>query len=145
MRVTPWAAELAREFWAEAGEPEPFARNLRESIAWALPLTIVTLPRLRLDDLRDWLHDNGMVATFDCDDRGLRRAMDAAVTRAEDEADRLAFELLAPAAEVTARAGERDLVGLLESTFGFPTAQAREYTTMLMPPAIEEPLLRRWR
>jgi hypothetical protein len=49
------------------------------------------------------------------------------VQAAEAAADRLAFELLAPAAEVRERAD-------LEGRFGLPPAKANEYARMLWPP-----------
>ncbi len=61
----------------------------------------------------------------------------ARVTEAEQAADRLAFELLAPAREVFGRLGRKRkrerAVELLQAEFGLPAAQARRYAEMLVP------------
>ncbi len=64
--------------------------------------------------------------------------------RAEEEADRLAYELLAPAEAVFARdpAASPDVLG---TVFGLPQAQAETYAALLAPPARVDPLLRRLR
>jgi hypothetical protein len=72
-----------------------------------------------------------------------------AVRAAERDADRLAYELLAPATDVLTRAGDRGrptrlaVVGVLEVVFGLPAAQARDYGAILIPEAPADPLLRR--
>lgn len=43
-----WVYELAAAFWAAVGEEEDFPRRLRPAIARALPLTVVSLSRLRV-------------------------------------------------------------------------------------------------
>src|SRR5262249_44879137 len=48
----------ASTFWEAAGMREPFPRSLREPIARALPMMLIFLPRLRLEDVRQWLIDN---------------------------------------------------------------------------------------
>jgi len=68
----------------------------------------------------------------------------AAVDAAEEEADRLAFELLAPAASVLSATGDRAaLVRRLCETYGLPVAQARTCAGVLMPSAPVDPLLAR--
>jgi hypothetical protein len=56
------------------------------------------------------------------------------VRAAEEAADRLAFELLAPAAEVHAAAD-------LDGRFGLPSAKAAEYARLLWPPEARSRLL----
>lgn len=68
MSAPHWAAELARDFWAEAGTAESFPRALRRAAVRALPVSIVLLPCLRLDGVRAWLRDNGVACP--CDERG---------------------------------------------------------------------------
>jgi IrrE N-terminal-like domain len=80
--------------------------------------------------------------------RGPRReVLNEAVAVAEEEADRLAYELLAPAAAVVARTGptpERArLLAALEEEFGLPPDRAAEYGDILVPPPFVHPLLRR--
>ena len=85
--------------------------------------------------------------------RGRRReGINAAVAWAEEEADLLAYELLAPAADVLARtgpvqgdAGRVKLAEVLQSDFGLPAQQAADYGRLLLPPVWEDPLLRRLR
>jgi hypothetical protein len=78
------------------------------------------------------------------------RPVTEAVRLAEEEADRLAFELLAPAAEVLVCAGssrgtpDREQVApLLHETFGLPALQAARYAEALLPAPADDPLLRR--
>ena len=47
--------QRAEKFWHKAGFTEPFPRSLESAIAWALPVTVVKLPRLELSDLNQWL------------------------------------------------------------------------------------------
>jgi hypothetical protein len=75
MSTQPWVAELVRAFWAEAGSVETFPREVRRSIARALPVSIVLLPRLRLDSVRAWLRENGIVCPCDERDRPLRACL----------------------------------------------------------------------
>jgi hypothetical protein len=71
-----------------------------------------------------------------------------AIAAAERDADRLAYELLAPAESVRARTGggaDRDTVGrALQEVYGLPPARAVEYAGILLPAeAPADPLLRR--
>ncbi len=72
-----------------------------------------------------------------------RRA--SAVAFAEREADRLACELLAPAADVCARLGVRAdrAARVLAETYGLPPAVASAYAAELFPAAPADPLLLR--
>ena len=70
------------------------------------------------------------------------------ILTAENEADRLAYELLAPADVVLSRVGsprEPALADLLQVEFGLPAAHALCYRDILFPPAPVDPLLRRLR
>jgi hypothetical protein len=82
-------------------------------------------------------------------DRDIRRAgRPEEISVAEDEADRLAYELLAPAAAVAARlpltAGENGPAAakILQDVFGLPSGPARDYTTLLLPDPPADPLVR---
>ncbi len=73
-----------------------------------------------------------------------------AVRAAERDADRLAYELLAPAADVWTRAAGAGgrltlpaVVQALRTVFGLPPAQARDYGAILVPEAPADSLLRR--
>jgi hypothetical protein len=70
--------------------------------------------------------------------------------RVEAEADRLAYELLAPAAAVRSRTGETQgkagrtrTAAVLRDDFGLPALQAADYAGVLVPPPGDEFLLRR--
>jgi hypothetical protein len=75
------------------------------------------------------------------DDAGRPRT--PAEREAEAAADRLAFELLAPAALLRDIAPAR-LSAELVGRFGLPPAQAAEYAAILHPPPPADPLVRRW-
>lgn len=75
MSVPLWAAELAAAFWEDVGEREPFPRSLRRSIASALPLSVVLLPKLCVSSILDWLHDCGIVCQLRGADRPLRACL----------------------------------------------------------------------
>ena len=65
------------------------------------------------------------------------------IRESERNADRLAFELLAPADVVMQRL---DLKSALRTEFGLPERQANEYAAMLRPaPEPSDPLVRKLR
>lgn len=221
---------LAERFWRDARQIEPFPRSLETAVPWALPLAIVKLPLLGLDELRRWLAQRDIPISCHLPHRALRGALlaragrglvfldgsdpdeerrfslahevahfvkdylrpreqaltafgegirdvidglrpaapeerltavfrglelgvyahwmertsrgaigHAQILEAEDSADRLALELLAPAQVVGARVADladppnADAVTRLLSTeFGLPLAQARSYGAMLL-------------
>ena len=65
----------AGRFWRLAGQVEPFPRLLERAIAWALPLTLVKLPRLSFPDLRAWLTQRDIPFIFSHSDRCLRACL----------------------------------------------------------------------
>jgi hypothetical protein len=72
----------------------------------------------------------------------------ATIAEAEDDADRLAYELLAPAEHVLAQgaaAGKPALVQRLRQYYGLPAVQASRYAGILVPTVHADPLLRRLR
>lgn len=48
-------ANVAAEFWTDAGGPEPFPRALEAAVLWTLPLGLVKVPRLGVAHVRDWM------------------------------------------------------------------------------------------
>jgi len=242
MNVPWWIAELAAAFWAEAGGPAPFPRDLRGPIAGAFPLAVLARPSLSTEAVREWLHRRRIAFPLRGADRPLRACLVArdgggflfldaaddpaeqrfslahelahflrhywqprlrasarlggrilevfdgrrppsrverldallagvalgfhahlmgrdagrrpagAVAVAEQEADRLAHELLAPAAAVAVRLagnGRGDRRGRaaaeLRDFFGLPAAEADAYASILFPAAAPDPLLLRLR
>jgi hypothetical protein len=47
------------EFWSRCGSREPFPRDLERSIALALPVFLVKVPRLCVSTMRHWLSAHG--------------------------------------------------------------------------------------
>lgn len=236
-----WVMDAAEAFWRAAGEAEPFPRDLRRPLAYALPVGLVLLPRLRLRAVDDWLRHQQIRCVLDLGDRALRACLiarqgqgvifidggdppdeqrfslahelghylreywlprgeasarlgpaildvldgrrapqrderidallarielgyhvhlldrapdggpkDATVTRAEHEADLLAYELLAPATAVLRdlpddpRSSRVAATDRLHRHYGLPVAQASRYAALLVPPpATSDGLLRR--
>ena len=71
MRIALWAAELAKAFWALAGEEELFPRDLRKPLR-ALPLTLEPISRLTVARACRWLERNGIAHDHFSSDRALR-------------------------------------------------------------------------
>lgn len=63
--------ELAGRFWELAGGKEEFPRSLERAISWALPLTIVKLPRLSVAVTEEWLARHGIAFRLKSPDRRL--------------------------------------------------------------------------
>jgi len=75
MSVPLWVSELARLFWARARHTEPFPRNLRRSIARAVPLSVALLPELSVGAALNWLRTCGLVCELSGGDRPLRACL----------------------------------------------------------------------
>jgi hypothetical protein len=75
-----------------------------------------------------------------------RGTVHLATREAEENADRFAYELLAPAADVTERAADAvTATELLIDFYRLPAFQAEHYATLLFPPPRMDPLLARLR
>ena len=224
MSAPVWCAELAAKFWATAGTPPAFPRDLRTSVSW-FPFSVVSLANLRVSTVCQWLAAKHIRTPTLEPDRRLRGCLFAdggyayafidptdpcaelrftlahevghflrdywhprelarlrlgsdildvldgkrpvtpterlhAVLRnatvgpfahllrrdemgrpltpgertAEAAADRLAFELLAPAAALEDCTDLDELRHQLEETFGLPPEPAARYTAILLPP-----------
>jgi hypothetical protein len=72
MSVPVWCADLAAGFWAAAGDPPPFPRDLKEAIAGALPLCPTELRGLRVASVRRYFADREIGIPLDEPDRPLR-------------------------------------------------------------------------
>jgi hypothetical protein len=75
MNTPLWVDETTSIFWAEAGESEQFPRNLRYAIANALPLTVVSLPKLRPSVMSHWLQEQSIQCGITTRDRALRACL----------------------------------------------------------------------
>jgi hypothetical protein len=71
-----WLDNASRDavnmFWERCGVAEDFPRRLDRSIALALPVWVVKLPRLSLSAVEIWLARRGVNFRFNCRDRALR-------------------------------------------------------------------------
>ena len=70
----------------------------------------------------------------------------SSIAQVELDADRLAYELLAPADHVLGNVKQKNFAALvchLEDFYGLPRVQARDYAEILLPPMRIDPLLRR--
>lgn len=75
------ATACAERFWSLVGRRESFPRSLESSVAWALPLAVVKLPRLGLDRLRQWLLTRRIPCSLSGSDRPLRAFLVASAGR----------------------------------------------------------------
>ncbi len=75
MKVPVWVAELARDFWTEAREIEPFPRNLRGPIARAVPMSVMPLPNLSISSVLHWMHMFEISCTIRGRDRQLKACL----------------------------------------------------------------------
>ncbi|HLI26015.1 MAG TPA: ImmA/IrrE family metallo-endopeptidase [Chloroflexota bacterium] len=75
MSAPLWVVEAAAAFWRAAGAEEPFPRALEAAIAWAAPLSIVQLPRLRVAGVAAWLTARGGGELVTVPDRALRACL----------------------------------------------------------------------
>ena len=70
-----WVFELAGRFWATAGPPPPFPRDLRSAVTFGLPLSVVDRPELSLSEVTAHLNRSGLPVPFRGPDRPLRAAL----------------------------------------------------------------------
>jgi hypothetical protein len=98
------AARIAALFWLRAGTAEPFPRSLERSVLWALPLTIVKIPRLRLSSIAKWMDRHRIPPSWPPVDRCVRACLVAerghgvVFLDGADPADELRFSLAHEAA-----------------------------------------------
>ena len=64
--------EAVDRFWQLCGETELFPRNLERSVALALPLSVIKLPRLKLNHIENWLAQHCVNFSFGCTTRAVR-------------------------------------------------------------------------
>lgn len=99
-----WAEQAARDFWAAAGGPEPFPRDLERAVLWSLPLAVLKFPRLSVSDVETWLARRGILFRLNCTNRRLRGCLIAYAGRGcvlldgTDPPDEIRFSLAHEAA-----------------------------------------------
>ncbi|MFN8463962.1 MAG: hypothetical protein U0X20_00365 [Caldilineaceae bacterium] len=59
-------------FWELCGCTEPFPRTLERSLALALPVVLIKLPRLHLAEVEQWISRRGTKFQFGCQSRPVR-------------------------------------------------------------------------
>lgn len=64
--------EAVNQFWQRCGEVEQFPRSLERSVPLALPVAIVKLPQLMLQDIESWLGRRSTPYSFKCRSRAVR-------------------------------------------------------------------------
>ncbi len=74
-----------------------------------------------------------------------RRVVTQRVAAIEEEADWIACELLALVVELTAGNSRTQLAAELVEVFGLPAARAEDYSHLLLPSSIPDPLIQRFR
>ena len=68
-----WIHEIAERFWRDAcGAPVGFPRDLRDAIAWALPVMPVELPDLSIAAIDAWLAERARQVQLTIPNRPLR-------------------------------------------------------------------------
>lgn len=127
-----------------------YLRPRRQAVARLGPGVLEVLDGVRPPTTTERLHGllagisvGGHIHLLERDPAGRARGIEA---EAEDAADRLALELLAPAAEVQARSADRPGArAILIADFGLPAAWADAYTDLLFPLPPRDPFLERLR
>jgi len=67
--LTNECADAVALFWRSAGELEDYPRTLERALALALPVALVKLPHLQLNDIEVWLRRRWVSFSFDCQNR----------------------------------------------------------------------------
>lgn len=70
-RPPVWVAELAARFWAAAGEPPPFPRDLRAGLCWLPHLHVVEVSNLTLASAAEHFARHGVPCAAPAEDRRL--------------------------------------------------------------------------
>jgi hypothetical protein len=65
-------APIATEFWTQVGHDEPFPRDLRSAVAFALPASIVLVPALSASAIEGWLRKHDVSCSLNAGKRPLR-------------------------------------------------------------------------
>lgn len=74
MSLPVWCVKLADSFWAIAGPPPPFPRDLRHAVG-AVPLSVVDLNGVSVAAVRQWFDHVGIAIPLDEPDRPLRACL----------------------------------------------------------------------
>jgi hypothetical protein len=69
-----WCVKLAASFWAKAGPPPTFPRDLRHAIG-AVPLSVISLKGVSVAAVRDWFQRIAIPVPLDEPDRPLRACL----------------------------------------------------------------------
>jgi hypothetical protein len=69
-----WCAELAAAFWAKAGSPPSFPRDLRDAVL-AIPVNVVEMAGVSVEAVRRWFARTGIPVPLNEPDRSLRACL----------------------------------------------------------------------
>lgn len=75
MSTPVWCADLAADFWAKAGPPPPFPRDLKPVIPSAVPMSVVDLRGVSVAKVRAWFHRQDIAVPVEEPDRPLRACL----------------------------------------------------------------------
>lgn len=133
-------AHFLRDYWYLR---QQIRKRLGESALEVLDGRRPATPRERMHALLRNVPLGFHVHLLERDDNGNPASW--SIAQAEEDADRLAYELLAPAKHVLERmpAARCELVDRLQSFYGLPAPQSVRYAGLLLPSAHTDPLLRR--
>jgi hypothetical protein len=70
-----WVSELSSTFWDLVGAEEAFPRNLRQSILFGVPLSVIHIPALRVESIHKWLAQKNISCPLEVSDRRLRACL----------------------------------------------------------------------
>jgi hypothetical protein len=69
-----WCVKLTESFWAKAGPPPPFPRDLRNAVG-AMPFSVISLRGVSVAAVRQWFERLKIVVPLDEPDRPLRACL----------------------------------------------------------------------
>lgn len=75
MSLPVWCADLAADFWARAGAPPHFPRDLKHVIPAAVPMSVIDLRGVSVAAVRAWFDRQGITVPFEEPDRSLRACL----------------------------------------------------------------------
>ena len=74
MSLPVWCVKLAESFWATAGPPPPFPRDLRHAVG-AVPLSVIGLNEVSVAAVRQWFERQDIRVPLDEPNRPLRACL----------------------------------------------------------------------
>lgn len=69
--IEGWLAHVTENFWSEIGSEIIYPLDLNNIISRSFPLSVITLPLLRVSRVESWFQQQGIPFNFLCQDRSL--------------------------------------------------------------------------